>query len=143
MQSVNTNIISRTFQEILFFFVMQNNAFVPFLKETWFFFSIDEICLLFTYSQMQFFKCFIENNIFFCFLRLMDHFYAEKDHSKACFPGERTIMPLELKSTVPSFLLYGGIFAACMSCEQTRSFYWKFSSVCFVIGMMYGAVRSW
>ena len=76
-----------------------------------------------------------------CF-RLLTHFYSCEDQEKATFPGQGQVVPLSLRSTFPSFLFWGGSFAACMAFRETRSLYWKTGAITFVIGLIWVSVKS-
>ncbi|KAK7504076.1 hypothetical protein BaRGS_00004808 [Batillaria attramentaria] len=74
--------------------------------------------------------------------KLLTNFYSCEDQSKASFPGESHHLPLALRSTFPSFLLWGGSFAVCMAFKEARSIYWKTGLVSFVVGLAWVSART-
>ncbi|KAK7100023.1 1-acyl-sn-glycerol-3-phosphate acyltransferase epsilon-like [Littorina saxatilis] len=74
--------------------------------------------------------------------QLLSHFYSNEDQDKASFPGEGKLVPLTLRSTVPSFLFWGGAFAACMVFKDLRSIYWKTGAASLVVGFAWASTKS-
>lgn len=74
--------------------------------------------------------------------QLMKQFYSEEDQDRASFSEEGRIVPLPLRSTVPSFLLWGGALAACIVFRDLRDIYWKTGVVSFVVGLVWVSTKS-
>ncbi|XP_076462797.1 1-acyl-sn-glycerol-3-phosphate acyltransferase epsilon-like [Babylonia areolata] len=74
--------------------------------------------------------------------KLLENFYSCEDQAQAAFPGEGRVVPLSLRSTFPSLLLWGGAFAVCMAFRETRSVYWKTGLVSLVVGLGWVSVKS-
>ncbi|KAK6188136.1 hypothetical protein SNE40_004386 [Patella caerulea] len=71
--------------------------------------------------------------------KLMSHFYSRA--TLETFPGEVTKSKTSIASTLPSFMLWGGISALFLSTAEGRSLYWKIGLVGTLSGFVYVRLR--